>query len=419
MTISRMQHPRQLYGLGSLVKKITRPIKKIVKSPIGKAALLGAATYGLGGGFGSAGFQKATLLGRLGLGRFAGAGAAPGSFRAAQEIGVRKGLLSKLFGGAKDFAFANPGQAALLGLGAAGVAAPFFFGKEEEEEIVEDPFSVTPSSIAEIRQMARNRDKSLAFLPQAQFVQPGFYAAEGGIARLGYDEGANEKINMIKDMLSKGADNDTIMSITGASQAEIDQVKNSMAEGGRAKLAGGGNRLSSLINLMRNAMDRGDMDAAETFRSDIFKEFGLRMNKGGIARLNLGMGGSIAKAMEMGLSKDEALNSYKTFMKLKQKEDLKMSFFDFLSGEMFAEGGIASLPKVRMLEGGMPEIDYRESGGFVPVGKKEKADDVPAMLSKNEFVVTADAVRGMGDGSVEKGAQRMYNQMKQLENRVA
>ena len=43
MTISRMQQPRQLYGLGSLVKKITRPIKKIVKSPIGKAALLGAA----------------------------------------------------------------------------------------------------------------------------------------------------------------------------------------------------------------------------------------------------------------------------------------------------------------------------------------------------------------------------------------
>jgi hypothetical protein len=72
-----------------------------------------------------------------------------------------------------------------------------------------------------------------------------------------------------------------------------------------------------------------------------------------------------------------------------------------------------------MLEGGVPEIDYRQSGGFVPVGKKEKADDVPAMLSKNEFVMTADAVRGMGDGSVEKGAQRMYDQMKQLESRVA
>ena len=47
MTISRMQQPRQLYGLGSLVKKITKPIKKIVKSPIGKAALGAAALYGL------------------------------------------------------------------------------------------------------------------------------------------------------------------------------------------------------------------------------------------------------------------------------------------------------------------------------------------------------------------------------------
>ena len=74
--------------------------------------------------------------------------------------------------------------------------------------------------------------------------------------------------------------------------------------------------------------------------------------------------------------------------------------------EGFKKGGIAELPQVRMLEGGVPEIDYRESGGFVPMGKKEKADDVPAMLSKNEFVMTADAVRGMGDGNVEKGAQK-------------
>jgi hypothetical protein len=56
MTISRMQQPRQLYGLGSLVKKITKPIKKIVKSPIGKAALGAAALYGVNGGFGIPGF---------------------------------------------------------------------------------------------------------------------------------------------------------------------------------------------------------------------------------------------------------------------------------------------------------------------------------------------------------------------------
>ena len=55
MTITRMQEPRQLYGLGSLVKKITKPIKKIIKSPIGKAAVLGLGGYALGGGFGPGG----------------------------------------------------------------------------------------------------------------------------------------------------------------------------------------------------------------------------------------------------------------------------------------------------------------------------------------------------------------------------
>jgi hypothetical protein len=72
----------------------------------------------------------------------------------------------------------------------------------------------------------------------------------------------------------------------------------------------------------------------------------------------------------------------------------------------------------RVNTGGIRELDYRQSGGFVPVGVKEKADDVPAMLSKNEFVMTADAVKAAGGGSVEKGAQRMYDTMKQLEGKV-
>jgi predicted house-cleaning NTP pyrophosphatase (Maf/HAM1 superfamily) len=67
--------------------------------------------------------------------------------------------------------------------------------------------------------------------------------------------------------------------------------------------------------------------------------------------------------------------------------------------------------------GGLPiEADMRYSGGFMPYGAKEKADDVPARLSKNEFVFTADAVRAAGGGSINKGAKRMYNTMKQLES---
>lgn len=78
------------------------------------------------------------------------------------------------------------------------------------------------------------------------------------------------------------------------------------------------------------------------------------------------------------------------------------------------EGGLMGLKM-----GGMPmEMDYR-MGGFIPVGSKERADDVPARLSKNEFVMTADAVRAAGGGSVNKGAQRMYQLMNQLEGKLA
>ena len=74
---------------------------------------------------------------------------------------------------------------------------------------------------------------------------------------------------------------------------------------------------------------------------------------------------------------------------------------------------------IRQNEAGTKEMDFRQSGGFVPpIGIKEKADDIPAMLSNNEFVFTADAVRAAGGGSVNKGAQKMYVLMKQLENKV-
>jgi hypothetical protein len=92
------------------------------------------------------------------------------------------------------------------------------------------------------------------------------------------------------------------------------------------------------------------------------------------------------------------------------------SQFDFYA----AEGGQAKKEPVAkkvmpLLDMGGMEKDYREEGGFVPIGRMEKADDVPARLSKNEFVFTADAVRNAGDGDVDKGAEVMYNMMKNLE----
>jgi len=115
-------------------------------------------------------------------------------------------------------------------------------------------------------------------------------------------------------------------------------------------------------------------------------------------------------------------------------KDVRMNPYNYLSarnqGSLYAADG--GLMRTGYQEGGdaepvakktMPlldmdgmEKDYREDGGFVPIGRMERADDVPARLSKNEFVFTADAVRNAGDGDIDKGAEVMYNMMKNLES---
>jgi len=121
--------------------------------------------------------------------------------------------------------------------------------------------------------------------------------------------------------------------------------------------------------------------------------------KGGLMRLNYMIGGE-AKQMEAGAPPI------------------------MYSGNMDpnAQNQQAGLPAVpgpmQMAEDG-PEFDMRENGGFQPLGRQEGKDDVPAMLAKNEFVMTADAVRAAGGGSIQKGAQKMYDTMKKLESRVS
>ena len=108
------------------------------------------------------------------------------------------------------------------------------------------------------------------------------------------------------------------------------------------------------------------------------------------------------KYLEMGLSPEDAAD------KAREEFDRMGQMIATKSDRvMAAEGGIMDL-------GGM-EKDYRNDGGFVPIGEKERADDVPARLSLNEFVMTADAVRNAGDGDIDKGAEVMENVMKNLE----
>jgi len=106
---------------------------------------------------------------------------------------------------------------------------------------------------------------------------------------------------------------------------------------------------------------------------------------------------------------DRILEDFEKFMRRKRMIDQMPEAKD---------GGIMKMAEGGMMDMGGMEMDLR-GGGFVPMGKAEKADDVPARLSKNEFVFTADAVRAAGGGNIDKGADKMYATMKALENKVA
>jgi len=175
--------------------------------------------------------------------------------------------------------------------------------------------------------------------------------------------------------------------------------------------AGGSDRSFTMPQLYRvlSNPDRYAEDAA------VLKEIalmGLGKKDGGRIGLKNGTGSSdrVAQLMlerDYLLSKDEDVS----FIDIELERDFGI--------KMKAEGGImnAKMPtgQIRKNNAGVVERDYRDEGGFVPVGIKERADDVPAMLSKNEFVMTADAVRGIGNGSVEEGSKKLYNTMKQAE----
>jgi hypothetical protein len=105
--------------------------------------------------------------------------------------------------------------------------------------------------------------------------------------------------------------------------------------------------------------------------------------------------------------------------KLKNTGEISDNEYKMLMQEVFskAKGGIISLNMGGSVLPKGIEMDLR-GGGFIPMGSMEKADDVPARVSKNEFVMTADAVRAAGGGSINKGAQRMYQLMNNLEARV-
>jgi hypothetical protein len=118
-------------------------------------------------------------------------------------------------------------------------------------------------------------------------------------------------------------------------------------------------------------------------------------------------------ADETGFSIEEARNSILARAQGNVEGDVRARRFAAEGGSMDEPVAKKTMP---LLDMDGQEMDLRAEGGFVPIGRMEKADDVPARLSKNEFVFTAEAVRNAGEGDVDKGAEVMYNMMKNLES---
>jgi hypothetical protein len=399
--IMGLEDQRQGYFLGKLVKKAGRAVKKVAKSPIGKMAMLAAAGYGLGGAKFLGG--KGIFAGGQGLSRFSNL---MNLVRPINAATGKKGLLSGMFYDPKgNFSL---GRTALTGLGAAGIAAPFFMGDEEEED-TGTSYTMPQPDVEEIRGQAREyyRDPTnaaLYFMPPKASVQRSFYDfADGGLASLrpGYRIGGGV-LQKAGQMFKAGVgkvkslfdDADISVQIRDEDVYVPDYGYQAQATGQDVFIAP---KSKKAVKVIEGLIDEGydiTKDADGEYIINALDEGALDI----IAkRLRLGDKGAdeFMKGQDYYYGGDTGM----------MDEDSKMIYNALRDRK--ADGGLMDL-------GGL-EKDYRE-GGFVPLGAKERADDVPARLSKNEFVFTADAVRNAGQGDIDRGAEVMQNMMDNLES---
>ena len=371
--------PRENFFLGKVAKAVTKPLKKaaktvgkIAKSDIGKAALIGAAAYYAPGfgikaqfGPGISGLKAAGLAAKSKLGDFfVGSPLTEGIGRG----GFSTSGLGKILGMGGAGAGAGKGGSLLTkGLALAGLSTfltdKFGMSPEQAEETIANP----ESRALYLRRYYKNLNPNAGDEEVEEFVSANVaeYMAEGG--RIGFADGPvlppdpTQPVNPFGPKPGDfGIEED--IPIKMASNLENDKILEALFE----------------------------------------------------------------KYIDMGLSPAEAEKAaFAEFERMSKREEKFFSTprglaaiggkMDTASNNAIQAAGIEGLP-VRQNPKGVKELDLRDTGGFIPpVGIKEKEDDIPAMLSNNEFVMTADAVRGMGGGNVELGAQRMYDQMKMLE----
>jgi hypothetical protein len=465
--------PREQYGLGSIfkgakkaVKGATKAVKKIASSDIGKAALLAAATFKLGGGqfgkigTGNTGFalKNLPLVGGLfspetAVGNLYDEVALTGGKKIA-EGGIKSALLK---GGA------------LAGL-STFLTSQYGLTEEQAEEELRDPEKLK----SYLRVYYTNLNPNAGSEEIEEFVSANtaeYTAGMGGYAkggRIGFANGPElppdptQPVNpfgpkpigpVLPDRrMASNIENQEILEALfekyldmglspkeAADEARKEFEKMSAmtlenrglaALGGRIKFAEGTDenipnnpeardmasfaKLEDYINPSNFFMNPRETDDFQTMQKERFM-YGAKSSNTMLDKIKA----LFNKLLEMGLSPDEAAEKAREALGLRMNEAsggrIKKALGDSASMNAMQAAGIEGLP-IRQNPRGVKELDLRKTGGFIPpVGIKEKADDIPAMLSNNEFVFTADAVRGAGGGDVNVGAQRMYDTMKRLE----
>ena len=469
--------PRQNYGLGSFVKKAVRGVKKIAKSPLGKAALIGGGAYLLGG---------SSMMGggglRGGLGNFANL------WGNTQNTG-----LSQIFGGGGKFSkvgdmFRKDGAGSALsygklGLGALGAAslAPLLMGGGGDDD-VEDVVQLDPNAAVQSAKNyysgLGNAGAGLNFMPQKKYVNQNFYAADGG--RAGYAmgdlvrgsagvfqptsasmsagdapsfEGGSGMGGMIADLIRKNpqmfSSSQNTSPVNQGDQGFVNQgdqgFVNQGSNGMFSNFFSNPNIYNQFIKNKKDFIDQNlnlidDREevadggrAGYAMGGDIDEEEEFIRSGAGQRRIMpqtfLAMGGGAGEAQAEQMLQAEFIKyknrggelSFQEFVQAvmqqqQQAQGMQQPTMAANGGRMgYAEGGIMDTEAAEMIDMGGQEKDYRDEGGFVAMGGEERADDVPARLSKNEFVFTADAVRQAGGGDIDRGSEVMQNMMDNLE----
>jgi hypothetical protein len=323
----------------------------------------------------------------------------------------------------------------MFGLGAgAMVAAPFIqkalgYGPYQDDEGEEElSWTQTPQSILDIRNMARKQDSSLAFLPSSNYAQSGWYGADGGRAGLLNGGGAGEaqmeqmlRAEYLKYRNKGGTMPYEQFKILVMKQSQQGQMPNQMmaADGGRAGYLDG-----EMVEQQTDLIE--GPQGGEEFQETVV-EGQEQPSREQLEALAM----EIFNAPLEELDEQQLLVVYKEAMQGQpmeeavQEEDVQFAASGGIMGsddedDVLHQNKAMSMYRSRKQEGGLMDLqgqekDYRQEGGFVALGGEERADDVPARLSKNEFVFTADAVRAAGGGDIDAGSEVMQNVMDNLE----